>query len=232
MPTHDETTATASSTAPAQEYAGTTPVMFRTKKPQPTTRNALMVDLETMDTGHNAAILTIGACMFDPLGADTEESLRETSFYRVISLKDNTNNGRSIGADTVMWWLGQSQEAQTALLEASQDSLRGALSAFYNWIATWAPKPTNVWAKDPDFDVSILQDAFNSLNILWPFAFYEARSVRTCIEDAYPCGEPPRIGVGTAHNALDDAIRQALQIQDAKRRIHSALDALEGYTRP
>ena len=48
---------------------------------------------------------------------------------------------------------------------------------------------------------------------MWPFKFWESRSVRTITEAAYPNGDQPAIGVGVAHKALDDAIRQALMVQ-------------------
>lgn len=73
--------------------------------------------------------------------------------------------------------------------------------------------PQRVWAKDPDFDVVILRNAFAQIGEMFPFKFWETRSVRTITELAYPDGDPPPIGVGVAHNAKDDAIRQALMVQ-------------------
>lgn len=186
--------------------------------------NATMVDLETMSTRPDAAIITIGAVHFDPFGADTEESIKADPgrlFYTTISMESNEREKRHFSAGTVKWWLQQSQDAQKALL--SPDShLPGALKAFRMWVQECTPKTDRVWAKSPEFDCVILKSAFDSVGELWPFSYWNSRDVRTVIELAYPEGDEPKIGVGTAHNALDDAIRQVLSVQDAYRRLHTS----------
>ena len=43
----------------------------------------LMIDLETLATSTDAAVLTIGACKFDPKGDDRDKASRNMpSFYR------------------------------------------------------------------------------------------------------------------------------------------------------
>lgn len=177
-----------------------------------------MIDIETMGTSPTAAILTIGAVMFDPRGQDTEESLRSKSqLFGPITFESNEQEGREFAINTIKWWLQQSSEAQEALFAGNQTSLRLALESFRQWVVGAAPKPTRVWAKDPDFDCVILKNAMDKCNMYWPFKFWESRSVRTIMELAYPAGglagDFPLIGVGVAHNAQDDAIRQALAVQ-------------------
>jgi hypothetical protein len=181
---------------------------------------ACMTDIETLSTLPNAAIITIGAVMFDPRGEDTEESLRpQAQLFGPISFESNEKEGRHISASTIAWWLKQSPEAQAGLFEGNVVPLRAALESFRQWVNNAKPAPTRFWAKDPDFDGVILQDAFRDLGLMWPFRFWESRSVRTTMELAYPPGglrgEFPQIGVGVAHNAVDDSIRQALSIQHA-----------------
>jgi hypothetical protein len=179
-----------------------------------------MIDIETMGTGPDAAILTIGAVMFDPRAEDTEETLRpESTLFGPITFKSNAEEGRAFDPDTIAWWMTQSKEAQLALVEGKQINLRGALEQFRQWIAGAKPAPTRVWGNDPDFDCVILIHAFKRAGLMWPFKFWESRSVRTIKELAYPPGglrgDFPAIGVGTAHNAQDDTIRQALAVQHA-----------------
>jgi hypothetical protein len=71
----------------------------------------LMLDLETLSTEPNAAIVSIGACAFDML--DKEEDIEHT-FLRRVSIESNFEHGRHISADTLMWWFKQSPEAQQA----------------------------------------------------------------------------------------------------------------------
>lgn len=177
----------------------------------------LMVDIETMSTRPNATIVSIGACLFSPIGEDTEDSIRaeeDRCFYQVISLESNEQAGRHFQAGTIEWWFKQDEAARTALFENSHiTNLATALYRFRRWAQDALPKVNRIWAKSPDFDCTILASAFGATNDLWPFKFWESRCVRTAVEMAYPDGDQPQIGVGTAHHALDDAIRQALMVQ-------------------
>ena len=47
-----------------------------------------MIDLETLATSTDAAVLTIGACKFDPKGDDRDKASRKMpSFYRRVDLQ-------------------------------------------------------------------------------------------------------------------------------------------------
>jgi hypothetical protein len=129
------------------------------------------------------------------------------------SLESNMLLNRTVSAGTVLWWLTQSEEARNSLVNGKQVPLGLALSDFRRWIASQETKITRVWAKDPDFDVKIMQNAMKMTNEMWPFHFSDSRSVRTVIDLAYPEGDCPSIGKGTAHDAFDDSVRQALTIQ-------------------
>jgi len=188
--------------------------------------NHCMIDIETMGTGADAAIITIGACMFDPRGHDNEESLRDKGkLFGPIDFGSNEKAGRSFDADTIKWWLQQSEDAQRGLIEGSTVSLSAALTQFVQWVNSYKPAATAIWAKDPDFDCVIMKHACAQHNKIWPWKFWESKAVRTALDLAYPPGglkgDFPTIGVGVAHNAVDDAIRQCLMIQ----HVYHVLDA-------
>jgi len=180
----------------------------------------LMVDLETLGLADDAVIVSIGAVMFDPRGKDTEDSLDDT-FYVRISAESAQRAGCTIDAGTVMWWLNQSHDAQRELISEDQTSFNLAITAFGQWIYRSRPPPTRVWAKGYDFDISKLRDAFKRASELWPIHFASSRCVRTVTELADPEGELPEIGVGVAHNALDDSKRQVLSVQRAYRILNA-----------
>lgn len=175
----------------------------------------LMVDIETWDVAPSASVASIGACMFDPTAGPTQP-IRET-FYVTVSLVSNQMNERTISASTVEWWLQQSQEARDALM-SNQVGLANGLASFAQWFQhNTTYRPTHVWANSPSFDCVILQSAFESCRLLWPLGFWLTRDVRTAGELAYPDPKERkavmtlfREQVGTAHNAKDDAIAQAL----------------------
>lgn len=175
-----------------------------------------MVDLETMAVGPKAAIVSIGACAFDM--ANLEEEIDRTFLAR-ISLESNEAAGRLISASTVMWWLKQSKEAQEALYNGPILPLRQALVQFRMWVDGIKPKAHRVWAKDPDFDIVILQSAMQDVGERWPLAYWNSRSVRTIIEAAYPNDDCPVARTGVHHSALDDAITQALTVRHCWHKI-------------
>lgn len=188
---------------------------------------ALMTDIESMDVTPEAAIVTIGAVMFDPRGYDTEESIRNDKsrcFYAKASLQDNQAEGRSFSADTIQWWLQQSPEAQASLFEGHIGTLRKMLTQYNLFIDSLGVRPTRFWANDPDFDMVIIGNAMRQLKMMPTWKFWETRSVRTVKDIAYPEGNHPQIGVGTAHDALDDSIRQALTVQHCMHVIEGRVE--------
>lgn len=194
----------------------------------PHTPNQLdaMVDIETMDTIPTAAVLTIGAVLFDPRGQDTEETLREApTYYSVIPMSSNQVYKRTESESTKKWWSEQNAEAFAALSAGPFTPLDVALRELSTFLQTGTLKTSRMWANDPDFDCVILQDACRACGVNWPMSFYLNRSVRTIKDLAYPDGDVPKIGVGVAHNALDDSIRQALVVQNC----HHVIDELHAF---
>ena len=180
----------------------------------------LMVDIETMSTRENASILSIGWVFFDPRGMDDETTLNGNIIN--IALQGQEDFGRHISGSTVIWWLQQEKAAQDNLTQGEQMGMRAALTKFRMSI-TKAPIATRCWAKSPDFDIKILNSAFSAAGEMWPseMSYSACRCVRTITELAYPEGDAPQIGVGVAHNALDDAKRQVLMVQHC----HAVLNA-------
>lgn len=176
----------------------------------------LMVDIETMGTDHDAAVLTIGACMFDPRGG-ADQSIEE-KFLVKISMESNEAHGRKFSAGTLGWWLQQDAEAQKGLFEGEITNLKQALVRFRSWFQHETKhRPVNIWANDPDFDIVILRSAFESCGEMWSPGFWMNRSVRTAGEFAYAdrlerkaAMKILRDHVGTHHKADDDAVAQAM----------------------
>jgi len=176
----------------------------------------LMVDIETLSTEPNATILTIGCCLFDPRGFDTEESIKaEGRCLNIgpITVESNEKAGRHISGSTVTWWFGQTDAAIKALVQGEQIALSKALYYLWGFVDKYPVKVNHVCANSPNFDCTILESACRAVGQPWPFKFFQYLDQRTIKMAAYPDGDCPAIGVGTAHNAMDDAIRQALTWQ-------------------
>ncbi len=71
----------------------------------------IMIDLETLATSPDAAILTIGAVKFDPFGDDINEPNCD-KFYVKVDLDSCDRIGLVTHDDTIAWWANQSKEAQ------------------------------------------------------------------------------------------------------------------------
>ena len=156
-----------------------------------------MIDLETMGTGSNAAIIAIGAVKFDHVGIVDE-------FYKVVSLESSVKNGMTIEPDTVLWWMKQSVEARKEF-ERKGGSLCRVLLTFYEWFGQDKP----VWGNGASFDNVILSNAYKLTGLEQPWNFWSDRCYRT-LKSLYPSIEVNRSG--THHNALDDAKSQALHL--------------------
>lgn len=165
-----------------------------------------MVDIETLGTHPGAVILSIGAVRFDDGGV-----IEGTDFYRCIDVFSSLMAGLTIDRQTVEWWREQAPEARGPLLNA-QHTLSDALSDFGRWLEG----EPRVWAKGPDFDLVLLQAAYNALGLQQPWAYRNARDVRTLLSLV-----PPE-SIGTTwikHHALDDAKAQAEAVRGAYSRL-------------
>lgn len=180
--------------------------------------NNIMVDIETLGTQKNAAVITIGACSFS-LDAPVEgdQFIGET-FECNIHPKSAEAAGMKVDMNTILWWMTQSDEARAALSSKNAITLALALERFTEFVK--AARGTderkqrlNFWANDPDFDAVIMESAYGALNMTVPWAFYETRSLRTVkMLGTRFLGEKDKWDLkreGTHHNAMDDAIHQA-----------------------
>ncbi len=156
-------------------------------------KNNIMVDLETMATCSNAAIVAIGAVRFDHEIKD--------SFYTVVDLQSSMEAGLEMGSDAVMWWLQQEEAARKAITEPGIP-LVNALTDFSKWVG----KDAVIWGNGATFDNVILANAYDALSMKRPWCYYNNRCYRT-IKAFFPKIKLKRIGV--MHNALDDAKSQA-----------------------
>jgi hypothetical protein len=168
----------------------------------------MMVDLETMGTHVGAPIISIGAVMFDPNSDDMGER-----FHVGIELESNVQFGRHPDPGTIMWWLGQSKEAQNALLELPKVDLYVALDE----LAKWAPEgETWVWGNGAAFDNVILASAYKSVG-LEPFWRYKHDRCFRTITNLAP--DVAWVADGLEHDALDDAVAQARHMQKVVKHL-------------
>lgn len=158
----------------------------------------VMLDLETMGNGSNAAIIAIGAVAFDKAGMHNQ-------FYQQVSLASSVAIGMECDPSTVMWWMQQSDEARGAFKDNEKAmTINAALIEFSKWFAEIGGK--EVWGNGASFDNVILANAYKKTGLVQPWKFWDDRCYRT-IKALKPQFAIER--KGTHHNAVDDAQTQA-----------------------
>ena len=170
----------------------------------------MMVDIETLGSSEDALVLSIGAVIFN-----AEEVLHD--FY--VNVDPYTQSDRKIETSNVMWWLQQSDEARGVLFDKETHPSQALIIAlailedFYD-----EHKPQEVWANPPTFDLSIIRHAWmtkyegKDVNFIWPWK--QQMCFRTAMRLA-PIHIKREKGPG-AHNALEDARRQAQLLIDSE----------------
>lgn len=180
----------------------------------------VMVDLETMGKKHNAPIVAIGAVVFDPATGSIGES-----FYKVVCLESSVNWGAVIDPSTVIWWLKQSSEARSAIVNDDAIPLLDALLQFREFVSdnvAGGSKKAQVWGNGASFDNSILRSSYDCIAEDYPWECWNDRDVRTMVELGQAISFDPKTTIpfeGSRHNALADAIHQARYVSAIWQRI-------------
>lgn len=187
----------------------------------------ISLDFETLSPKENAVLLSLGACVFDPATGEIG-----AQFYAAIDPR--TQPGRDINPDTVLWWMQQDQAARDKITQAVKsadllDSIDDTTpeDEAENIFATAAHPIQNVarafllfveelgesvecWTNGA-VDHAWLESMFQYSGFKNPIKFWMQRDYRT-LKALYPDVKAEDYGV--AHNALDDAIKQAKHLID------------------
>lgn len=175
----------------------------------------LSVDIETLDVVPTAVPLSIGAVIYDPYEEDSFEDLRRRAFYVNIDRADAERHGCTTSESTLAWWKQQSTAAWDAL-QVNPKPLREALQAFIKYVEDHSSMISAIVAKSPSFDCVILQSAMRAVGLRWPWPFYIERDHRTWMDAAFPqYYKPDFLNGRVAHDARDDAVAQAMDVQRA-----------------
>jgi len=166
-----------------------------------------MLDLETLDSTPSSAVIAIGAVIFDPADASGYKEIDR--YYTVVDPRSCVSAGLTIGTDTVMWWMEQSEQARSQFFkDRPKSKLVDALDGFAAFLAKHTDTRGNirVWGNGASFDNVILGNAYRALGKPQPWKFWNDMCYRT-LKNLMPSVELRR--GGTYHRADDDAATQA-----------------------
>lgn len=169
--------------------------------------NHVMIDLETMGTTPDSAILSFGAAQFDFRTGEIGHTI-----YRVIDLESALKYGFKINAGTVYWWLQQTEPARQALIQDdNRENIVVAMSSLRNFLhGLGNPQHIKIWGNGPSFDNAMIRYTYEVVKgEAFPIPYWNDRCVRT-IKGFYPnqLWQEWRLNnqrEGIYHNALDDA---------------------------
>lgn len=179
----------------------------------------IMLDLETLSTAPDAAIVSIGACTFETSG--TPNSAARSTFRQVVHADTSQAAGGRIDAKTVIWWFGQEQAARDALTLSPALSIEDALHKFTSWVESLAMRGggrigggrlqrVRVWGNGAGFDNIVLRGAYDRSRIAPPWRYQDDRCYRTLKNLRRDIAFEQ---LGIAHDALHDAVSQATQAE-------------------
>ena len=184
----------------------------------------VMIDLETLDVLPSATILTIGAVKFDPFGDESLEPSMQ-KLYIKVDIDSCDALGMTVSPSTLEWWSQQSKEAQDEAFDPNgRVSVQEALNQLYHF--SWGAK--RVWSHGVGFDLIILENYFRKIEKAVPWKFWEMRDTRTLFD----IGINPGRATVTAHNALADAVDQALGVQRVYRTLRTSTTKNGEYISP
>jgi len=174
----------------------------------------IMIDLETLATSPDAAILTIGAVKFDPFGDDISEPDCE-KFYVKVDLDSCDRIGLITNDATIAWWSNQSKEAQEeAFSPDGRIDIVDAMNQLYKFC--WSAK--RVWSHGAGFDIIICEHVYRKIQKAVPWNFWQVRDTRTLFDIGIDPKRPPVL----KHHALEDAWNQAVGVQNIFKRLRTA----------
>lgn len=168
----------------------------------------LMLDIETMNNTPDSPMTSIAAVPFNP---DSGVILaKEACFHVHVNLQDQIDLGLIPSASTILWWLGQSEEARTRLIEGQKTALTTveALEALQDFVDRHGDMETvRVWGNGAGFDQPIVETSFRRVRRTPPWKFFNLRCFRT-LKALRPdlCVFQPEV----KHDALEDTYAQAL----------------------
>jgi 3' exoribonuclease, RNase T-like len=168
----------------------------------------LMLDLETMDTSPDATVLTLGAVHFNPWGNGYGDKI-----YFRINIDDQDALGRKVDQGALDWWAKQDPAImEEAFSPNDRIPFVEAIDKFHKF--AWGCDA--FWSHGATFDLIIIENIYRQLGKPIPWQFWQLRDTRTLFDLGYD----PEMPKGNLHNALEDAIRQSVGVQNIYRKLN------------
>jgi hypothetical protein len=191
----------------------------------------IMIDIETLATRNDAAIIQIGACTFDEKNTFLVSVDQEFYYQDTQDCQFPEESAYHVDSRTVAWWATQGQEAKDSLAMNVVANPGAALYEFDKWIKSTGFQKSykftgrSVWANGVQFDCSILRYAYSieqGHNDAAPWHYRQEKDSRTLYALFRGIGNVKNVDQTglIKHRADHDCLRQA-------RGVKVMLDAIK-----
>lgn len=187
-----------------------------------TTTLGIMVDIESLDLGPKSVVTQIGLY---PFSMEEEEIDSEMVLHTFLPIQPQFDLGRTVSADTLVWWMNQKDEARAGFERNLSDAfeelpvlMRQFVRRFEKITNGLAPESYEVIARGPQFDLVNIETLLAQCGERTPWRYDRVTDLRTLMRYAglHARDVPPPEGF-VAHDAGWDCRYQIKQYLAAKR---------------
>lgn len=164
----------------------------------------VMIDIETLSTNSNGVIVSISAVQFD-----LDNGVSIDSFELGLDIQQQMDKGAVIDGDTVMWWMGQSDEAQKQLLRLKRGDVSVVLVEFNKWLCKLGVEPKNIrlWGNGSVFDNVMVRNLYKRHGVRFALPYWCDHDVRTLVSLKGIIVSDFKF-TGIKHHGIDDCLHQ------------------------
>jgi hypothetical protein len=190
-----------------------------------------MIDIETLSTQQNAAIIQIAAVVFNPLNGQTDK-------YFVRNIGSIDIAGLDVALETIEWHQKTRYRVLYGADSNDRVSLMKALFELDDFLC--AVGPSYIWANSPAFDINILLNAYKQMDHLDVYlgkarykTFMDVRTLKLVTKALFPDydikRETPDIH---KHDALNDCYAQIKEVFNIYRTLVGTVNGLSPIMKP
>ena len=169
-----------------------------------------MIDLETLGTGSNSVVVSVGLVAFN---ISTGEILAELDIG--LNLNQQIKTGGVIDGDTLEFHFAQAPDSIQKMAQRKVLDVKEGLDLISNFIK--ANNITTLWGNGATFDNVILRNLYARHLKVFPLGFWADRDLRTAV-DIYNIDARTVPFEGIKHYCLDDARHQVKLLTDKSLR--------------
>ena len=201
----------------------TNPILEEMNKTRFEKYGSVMIDLETLSTHKDAAIIEIGAVEFNKYTGEIGET-----FNVLISPSDWCKNNRHVDGETIQWWFKQTNDARKRFTQKQKDleyvTLKHALEKLKYFIMDCdtidEDKDVVVWGNGATMDIAILESAYNYFDIQIPWKYWAVNDVRTIVDLNPSVKQNTKFESGIKHSAVADCLYEIKYTTDTIKTLN------------